>query len=45
MLDVGGLRAAMEEARRIMPGLDVQAQMGRDPQTILGFQRGSQLIP
>lgn len=103
MLDVPGLRAAMEEAARIMPQLDVQAQvlppwrpqllgrggtgggltlaacgrqpaepwlagwlvrpcpharccrthapprlplqMGADPSMILGFQRGSQLIP
>lgn len=27
MLDVPGLKAAIEEARRIMPGLDVQKQV------------------
>lgn len=31
MLDVDGLRAAIAEARRIMPGLDVAKQMGSDP--------------
>lgn len=45
MLDVPGLKAAIGEARRIMPGLDVQKQMAQDPQLIFGFQRGSQLIP
>lgn len=45
MLDVPGLKAAMEEAQRFMPDLDVQKQMGSDPQVIFGFQRGSQLIP
>ncbi|KAI7840361.1 hypothetical protein COHA_005906 [Chlorella ohadii] len=45
MLDVPGLKAAIEEARRIMPSLDVQKQMASDPQLIFGFQRGSQLIP
>ncbi len=28
MLDVPGLKAAIEEARRIMPSLDVQKQVG-----------------
>ena len=45
MLDVPGLRAAMAEAARILPQLDVQAAMATDPQVIFGFQRGSQLIP
>lgn len=45
MLDVEGLKAAMAEAARILPGLDVQRQMASDPQMIFGFQRGNALIP
>lgn len=45
MLDVEELRSAMAEAKRIMPDLDIQQAMGSDPQLILSFQRGSQLIP
>lgn len=45
MLDIEELHVAMAEARRIMPNLDVQKAMGSDPQLILSFQRGSQLIP
>lgn len=45
MLDIEELRVAMAEAQRIMPDLDVQKAMGSDPQMILSFQRGSQLIP
>lgn len=45
MLDVEGLLAAMEEAARIMPQLNVQEAMATDPQLIFSFQRGSALIP
>lgn len=45
MLDIEELRVAMAEAQRIMPQLDVQKAMGSDPQLILSFQRGAQLIP
>jgi hypothetical protein len=45
MLDVEELRSAMAEAKRIMPDLDIKKAMGSDPQLILSFQRGSQLIP
>ncbi|KAH7618792.1 hypothetical protein NADE_005641 [Nannochloris sp. 'desiccata'] len=45
MLDVEELRSAMAEAKRIMPDLDIKRAMGSDPQLILSFQRGSQLIP
>jgi hypothetical protein len=45
MLDVEELRAAMAEAARILPGLNIERAMGSDPQVILSFQRGSQLIP
>lgn len=45
MLDIEELRVALAEAQRIMPDLDVQKAMGSDPQLILSFQRGSQLIP
>lgn len=45
MLDIEELRVAMAEAQRIMPQLDVQKAMGSDPQMILSFQRGTQLIP
>lgn len=45
MLDVAGLRAAMAEAQRIMPQLDVQRAMATDPQLIFSFQTGNQLIP
>ena len=45
MLDIEELRHAMAEAERIMPNLDIEKAMGSDPQIILSFQRGSQLIP
>lgn len=45
MLDVDGVEAAVAEARRILPGIDVQARMLADPQAILSFQRGRALIP
>ena len=40
-----GLRAAMAEAARMLPALDVRAALGSDPQVVLSFQRGGQLIP
>ena len=40
VLDLKGLRLAMEEAQRIMPGIDIQRQMASDPQVIFSFQRG-----
>ena len=45
MLDVEELRSAMAEAKRIMPQLNIEKAMGSDPNIILSFQRGSQLIP
>lgn len=45
MLDVPSFKEAMAEAARIMPQMDIQQAMARDPATIFGFQRGSQLIP
>ncbi len=45
MLDVRGLKMAMEEAQRIMPQLDVQQAMATNPQLIFSFQTGNQLIP
>ncbi len=45
MLDVEAMREAIAEATRIMPALDIQEAMGRDPQLILSFQRGERLIP
>lgn len=45
MLDIEELKVAVEEAKRIMPNLDIQQAMGSDPHLILSFQRGSQLIP
>lgn len=45
MLDIEELRVAMEEAKRIMPNLDLQKAMGSDPHLVLSFQRGTQLIP
>ena len=45
MLDIEERRAAMAEAKRIMPSLDIVKAMGTDPGVILSFQRGSQLIP
>jgi hypothetical protein len=45
VLDVEELQTAMAEAKRIMPTLDIVWAMATDPQVILSFQRGSQLIP
>jgi len=44
MLDIEGLKHAMEEAKIIMPTIDIEHAMGSDPQLILGFQRGSNMI-
>jgi hypothetical protein len=43
VLDVGALKEAMEEAKT-MGVKDVETLMGRDPQAILGFQRGGRMI-
>lgn len=45
MLDIEELKVAMAEAARIMPGINIEKSMGADPQIILSFQRGAQLIP
>lgn len=45
MLDINGLKNALKEAKEIMPTLDIQHAMGNDPQIILGFQRGNDMIP
>ena len=45
VLDLEGLRAAMAEATRILPDLDLQHAMASNPQLVFSFQRGSQLIP
>jgi hypothetical protein len=45
MLDVPGLKKALAEAKRVMPGLDVQQAMASNPQLIFSFQTGNQLIP
>eukprot|EP00887_Chlorella_sp_A99_P001437 scaffold8.g1437.t1 len=45
MLDIDGLQAAMAEAARILPDLDVQAAMASNPQLVFSFQRGAALIP
>lgn len=44
MLDIQGIKNAIAEAKQIMPSLDIQHAMGSDPQLILGFQRGSDMI-
>ncbi len=43
VLDVGALREAIEEAKN-MGVREVESLMGRDPQAILGFQRGGRMI-
>ncbi len=43
VLDVGALKEAIEEAKK-MGVTDVESLMGRDPQAILGFQRGGRMI-
>eukprot|EP00887_Chlorella_sp_A99_P002705 scaffold6.g2705.t1 len=43
-LDAEGLEAALAEAARIMPGLDLPAAMRSDPALVLRFQRGEHLI-
>lgn len=45
ILDIDGFKEALEEAKRIMPELDIQMAMAREPQQILSFQRGNALIP
>ncbi|KAK9831855.1 hypothetical protein WJX81_002077 [Elliptochloris bilobata] len=44
-LDVASFRAALDEARRIMPSLDLTAALNANPDVIFGFQRGASLIP
>ena len=45
MLDVSSFRAALDEARRMMPALDLTATLNRNPQMIFGFQRGRAAHP
>lgn len=44
-LDVESFRTALDEARRIMPSLDMTAALNANPDVIFGFQRGAALIP
>lgn len=41
MLDVEGFRAAVAEAQRIVPGIDVQQKLATDPQMIFGWVLGA----
>lgn len=45
MLDVEGFEDALQRAKAMMPLLDVEKTMARNPGFIFGFQRGSKLIP
>lgn len=45
VLSVASFKAAVQDARRLMPGLDVANMMLQDPGFILSLQKGTDLIP
>lgn len=45
LLDVRSLQVALDDARRIMPGQDVIAMMGANPDLILSLVKGKNLVP
>ena len=45
LLDVESFETALQEAKRMMPNLDLVAAMTRNPDMIFGFQRRGDMIP
>ena len=45
MLDVASFEQAVNEAKRMMPDLDIAHTISTRPNMIFSFQRGSNLIP
>ena len=45
LLDVKAFEVAVNDAKHVIPGLDVSHMMRYNPALIFGFQRGSQMIP
>lgn len=45
VLDVDDFERALEDAKRLMPGLNVAATLRSDPEIILSFMKGKNLIP
>ena len=45
MLSVAFFKAAVQDARRLMPGLDISNMMLKDPGFILSLQNGTDMIP
>ena len=45
LLDVESFETALEDAKMMMPNLDLVAVMTRNPEIIFGFQRRGHMIP
>jgi len=45
LLDVESFETALQEAKRMMPNLDLVAAMKRNPDMIFGFQRRGHMVP
>ncbi|KAF6259426.1 hypothetical protein COO60DRAFT_1513264 [Scenedesmus sp. NREL 46B-D3] len=45
VLDVDDFELALEDARRIMPGIDITKMLRSNPDVILSLQKGKNLIP
>lgn len=45
MLSIDSFQRAVEDARRLVPNLDVEAKLMTEPDFVLSLQRGGDLIP
>jgi hypothetical protein len=45
VLSVESFKRAVEDARRLMPGIHIEWMMQKDPGFVLSLQKGSDMIP
>lgn len=45
ILDVDSFKAAVDEAKRLIPGLDIVTALNARPEMIFSVQRGKSMIP
>lgn len=45
MLSIASFKAAVDDARRLMPGLNIESMMMSDPDFVLSLQKGTDMIP
>lgn len=45
ILDTSSFEKALQEAERLLPGMDIGDLLNRNPDMVLQFQRGSTMIP